>query len=59
MKKNILTIVVVFAFSYSNAQDKDGQGNGFSKGDKFVEELLALEQETFKTAGHLHQKWSI
>lgn len=36
MKKIILSVVAVFAFGYANAQDVPA-GNGFSKGDKFVE----------------------
>lgn len=41
MKKIILTLVAVFAFVFANAQDVPA-GNGFSKGDKFVEGSLFI-----------------
>jgi hypothetical protein len=36
MKKIILTVAAIFAFGFANAQSVS-TGNGFSKGDKFVE----------------------
>ena len=41
MKKIILSVVAVFAFGFANAQDVPA-GNGFSKGDKFVEGALVF-----------------
>ena len=37
MKRIFLTVAAVFAFGFANAQDTASAGNGFSKGNKFVE----------------------
>lgn len=49
MKKIILTAAAVFAFGFANAQDTTvSEGNGFSKGDKFVEGSFTLRSGDFE-----------
>ena len=52
MKKIILCTVALLAFGFANAQDKEGAGNGFSKGDKFVEGAFS-----FRT-GDVQDSWA-
>ena len=51
MKKIILTLVTVFAFGFTNAQEVPA-GNGFSKGDKFVEGAFSFR------SGDVEDSWS-
>jgi outer membrane protein W len=52
MKKIILSVVAVFAFGFANAQDVPA-GNGFSKGDKFVEGAFSFR------SGDVEDSWSL
>ena len=52
MKKIILSVVAVFAFGYANAQDVPA-GNGFSKGDKFVEGSFSFR------SGDVEDSWAL
>lgn len=49
MNKIILSVVAVFAFGVANAQDVPA-GNGFSKGDKFVEGAFSIQSGTTNQA---------
>jgi len=51
MKKIILSVVAVFAFGFANAQDVPA-GNGFSKGDKFVEGAFSFR------SGDVEDSWA-
>jgi hypothetical protein len=53
MKKIILTVAAVFAFGFANAQDTVPAGNGFSKGDKFVEGSFSFR------SGDVQDSWSL
>nr|WP_315145769.1 outer membrane beta-barrel protein [uncultured Flavobacterium sp.] len=52
MKKIILSVVAVFAFGFANAQDVPA-GNGFSKGDKFVEGSFSFR------SGDVEDSWAL
>jgi len=52
MKKIILSVVVIFAFGFANAQDAVPAGNGFSKGDKFIEGAFSFR------SGDVEDSWS-
>ncbi len=43
MKKNILTLIAVFAFGFSYAQEKETKKMGFSEGSKFVTGTFKFE----------------
>ncbi|MES2574096.1 MAG: outer membrane beta-barrel protein [Bacteroidota bacterium] len=46
MKKIILTVAAIFAFGYVNAQETSvPEGNGFSKGNKFVEGAFSFRSQ--------------
>jgi hypothetical protein len=51
MKKIILSVVAVLAFGYASAQDVPA-GNGFSKGDKFVEGAFSFR------SGDVEDSWA-
>jgi hypothetical protein len=51
MKKIILTLAAVFAFAFANAQEVTvSEGNGFSKGNKFVEGAFSIQSGTTSQA---------
>jgi outer membrane protein W len=54
MKKIILSVVAVLAFGFANAQDLSSipSGNGFSKGDKFVEGAFSFR------SGDVEDSWA-
>lgn len=54
MKKIILSAVAVLAFGFANAQDLSSipSGNGFSKGDKFVEGAFSFR------SGDVEDSWA-
>lgn len=45
MKKFFLTVAAIFAFVCANAQDTVPAGNGFSKGNKFVEGAFSFRSQ--------------
>ncbi len=61
MKKIILAIAVVFAFGIANAQDmKVPGGNGFSKGDKFVEGSFRFtSQDSNSSPSAISDSWAL